>query len=166
MSPKDDDRVTVRRFRDTDAAAAAAVFFAAVTTGARGHYGAEQRRAWGGEAPHPDHWAARLAAAHAFVAEVDRRVVGFMTVAADGLIDVAFVSPSMMGRGVAWRLYRHCEAEARRLGATRLHADASHLARPFFERQGWRVVTAQTVTIRGVALTNFKMEKALDDLPS
>ena len=166
MPRTDDDGVTIRRFRNTDATAVAAVFFEAVTKGTRRHYGAAQRRAWGGEVPRPDLWAARLAAAHTFVAEADDRVVGFMTVAADGFIDVAFVSPSVMGKGVAWRLYRQCEAEARRLGATRLYADASHLARPFFERQGWRVVTEQTVTIREVALTNFRMEKTLDDRQS
>jgi putative acetyltransferase len=35
------------------------------------------------------------------------------------------------------------------------------MARPFFERQGWSVLAEQTVTKRGVELTNYRMRKAL-----
>ena len=42
-------------------------------------------------------------------------------------------------------------------GARRTHASIT--ARPFFERRGWRVVKEQRVERRGVALTNFVMEK-------
>lgn len=151
----------IRRYRDTDADAVATVFFEAVHEGAKDHYSAAQRRAWAGEAPDPEQWHDRMNQTTAFVAESEGRVVGFMTIDADGLIDFAFVAPSVRGNGIAWQLYRTVEAEARTLGASRLHAAASHLARPFFERQGWRVVKRQDVCRQGVTLTNFLMESDL-----
>lgn len=53
------------------------------------------------------------------------------------------------------------EAKARELGATTLTTEASRMARPFFERQGWSVVAEQVVVIRGVRLTNYRMRKVL-----
>ncbi len=47
------------------------------------------------------------------------------------------------------------------MGVRRLYSEASHLARAFFERQGWSVVREQTVSPRGVPMTNFVMEKIL-----
>ena len=59
------------------------------------------------------------------------------------------------------RRYDAIHEEAVTLGLRRLHSEASHLARPFFERQGWSVVRAQSLERDGVSLTNFVMEKVL-----
>lgn len=47
-------------------------------------------------------------------------------------------------------------------GLGRIFTEASITARPFFERQGFRVVREQTVSRQGVSMINFVMEK---DLP-
>jgi len=161
------ERVTVRPMRAADAEAAARVFFAAVRDGAAGHYDAAQRRAWAPEVPAPKDWRARLADRWGVVAEAPDAadklaVVGFMTLRADGCIDLAFVAPAAIGQGVAGRLYDAVEAEARRRGLERLWAEASRMARPLFERRGWRVVRPQTVERGEVTLENFVMEKVLE----
>ena len=84
-----------------------------------------------------------------------------MTVNSNGHIDLAFVAPEMTAKGAAKLLYAAVETAAIRMGVKRLHSEASHLARGFFERQGWSVVKAQTVSPGGVAMTNFLMEKYL-----
>jgi len=155
------DSVTIRAFRAEDAVAAAQIFFDAVHEGTKDHYSAAQRRAWGGAVPDPARWLARLSATTAFVAAQDGAVLGFMTIDADGLINFAFVSPAVAGAGVGWRLYRAVEEKARQLGVTRLHTEASLKAKPFFERQGLRVLQEQKVPVKGLKLTNFKMQKAL-----
>ncbi len=151
----------IRRFRDDDAAATAQVFFESVRRGTQGFYDEAQRRAWAPSPPALAGWRARLASQTVFVAERNGSVVGFMTLTADGCIDLAYVAPDVIGQGVAKALYDAILEEAARLGLTRLHAEASHLARAFFERQGWRVVKAQTVSRGGVPIPNFVMEKAL-----
>ncbi|WP_210528330.1 GNAT family N-acetyltransferase [Rubellimicrobium arenae] len=154
--------VTIRPLRPDDGPHAARVFFDAVREGTRKYYTEAQRRAWAGEPPGPDSWRDRLWGVEGFAAEEDGRLVGFMTLAGTGgHIDLAFVAPAVLGRGVGWQLYRAVEARARERGASVLTTEASRMARPFFERQGWSVITEQVVVIRGVVLTNYRMRKAL-----
>jgi len=153
--------VTVRRFRDEDAEATARLFFEAVHRGTSPFYDEAERNAWAPRIPETSAWLDRLKPQSVFVAEMDGQVVGFMTLRSDGCVDLAYVLPEMMGQGIAKELHRHTLREAARLGLRKLRADASHLARPFFERQGWTVVRRQCVHRAGVALANSAMEKLL-----
>ena len=153
--------VSVRRFRDEDAGATARIFCDAVHQGAARHYDEAQRRAWAPGIPDLPAWRDRLGAQAVFVAERQHSVVGFMTLRPDGCIDLAFVAPDAMGTGVARQLYDAILREAARQRMPTLHTHASHLARPFFERQGWTMVREQTVQRDGVSLTNFFMEISL-----
>ena len=152
--------LVIRPIRPDDGPAAAQVFFDAVCEGTQAHYTEAQRRAWAGQAPDPEGWRDRLYGVDGFAAEQEGRLVGFMTIAG-WYIDLAFVTPAALGRGVGWQLYRAVEARARKLGASVLTTDASRMAKPFFERQGWSVVVEQRVVKRGMVLTNYKMRKLL-----
>ena len=66
-----------------------------------------------------------------------------------------------VGRGVGSRLYLAVEQVARKRGLGRIFTEASITARPFFERQGFRVVGEQAVVRRGVRPATFAMEKYL-----
>jgi putative acetyltransferase len=72
-----------------------------------------------------------------------------------------YVHPEHEGQGVASALLTSLELEARRQGVTRLFTEASIAAMPFFERRGFKVLTAQVVDFRGQQFTNFRMEKFL-----
>ena len=103
----------------------------------------------------------RLKSQTVFVAERQGRVVGFMTLTAEGCIDLAYVAPDAIGQGIGKALYDSILSEAAKSGVPRLTTEASHLARAFFKRQGWSVVQRQTVTRDGVSIPNFVMEKKL-----
>jgi putative acetyltransferase len=151
----------IRPLAVDDAPDVADIFFRAVHEGTRDFYTDEQRTAWAGERPNPDGWRQKISGMTGFVAEADSRLVGFMTIDADGYIDLAFVLPIAAGTGIGWQLYKTVEEKARALGVEVLTTEASMRARPFFERQGWSVVAEQTVVKRGVGLTNFRMKKVL-----
>lgn len=151
----------IRRYQDRDADVTARIFFDAVHVGLAAHYDAAQRRAWVPRVPETTAWRQRLGPQVTFVAERDGRVVGFMTMTEEGYLDLAYVAPDVVGQGVAKALYDVLLAEASRNGIARLYAEASHMGRRFFERQGWSVVKAQTVHRAGVAIPNFVMEKVL-----
>jgi len=135
------------------------IFHDAVHEGAAADYDAAQRRAWAPAVPDAAHWADRLAYQTVIVAEAEGAVAGFMTLRADGYLDLAFVAPGLAGQGIGSHLLAAIEAEASRRGLDLLTVQASLSARPLFERRGWRMVRAQTVHPNGVALTNFAMEK-------
>ncbi|MDJ0628620.1 MAG: GNAT family N-acetyltransferase [Rhodobacter sp.] len=153
--------LAIRPYRPADAAALAEIFYRAVREGARSRYSDEQRRAWAPEQPDPQTWARRLEGLITVVAVAGGRPVGFMSLRPDGYLDLAFVLPKAMGRGVADALYQDLVAEARQRGIVTLTTEASHLARPFFLRQGWRLVSANTVARGDVKLMNFLMEYSL-----
>lgn len=156
MEPVD---ASIRDYAPEDAAATARIFHQAVRDGAAGFYTLEQRRAWSPAPPDIGEWRERLAGQQAWVAVVDDAPVGFMTLAEQGYIDLAFVAPAQAGRGVGRALYERVEQAAIAVGAPRLHTLASLVARPFFARRGFQVVRRNLIERRGVTLANFTMEK-------
>jgi putative acetyltransferase len=153
--------ITVRALALSDAEAAAEIFHDAVQTGAAEAYTQAQRDAWSGPAPDPEKWRARFEEQTGVVAEAGGEAVGFMTLDADGHVDLAYVRPERARQGVGGRLYAALEALAREAGLARLSTHASLVARPFFEKQGWRTEQEQQVSLRGETLTNFAMSKRL-----
>lgn len=156
--------IRIRPFIAADADTLAEVFSRAVREGAAGAYNEAQRLAWASAPDAPPAWNERLGAEITLVGERDGRVAGFMTLAHDGHIDLAFVLPEEMGRGLAAALHDRVLAEAQVRRMTRLTTEASIIARRFFLKQGWRELSEQQIELRGVLLTNYVMEKRLTAL--
>lgn len=155
--------VAVRAYDPADAPGTLALFLAAVTETASADYTVEQIDAWADrEGRDLGRWDAAMRARGAFVAEIGAELAGFSDVGPDGYVDMMFVAPRFLRRGVARTLLVHGEALARGRGALELSADVSITARPFFESQGFVVEAQQSPVRRGVALTNFRMTKPLN----
>jgi putative acetyltransferase len=153
--------VTIRPYRADDVEALITLFRASVRDIRRRDYTESQVRAW--EADDIDHkqFARRCAAKSTWVAESVGRIGGFSDLERDGHIDMLYVHPDYQGCGVARTLLDHIENLARERGLDRLYTEASITARPVFERRGFHVIAAQTVTMRGESMTNYRMEKWL-----
>lgn len=153
--------LTIRSYAPVDAIPLGRVYFRAVREGALKAYTAEQCSAWAPHAPASAVWRRRLAQGQTLVAEQAGEPVGFMTLLPDGHLDLAFVLPEVMGKGVAAALYATLENRARVAAIAKLTSEASELARPFFLRHGWSVVQRQDLVRDGVPLHNYQMEKRL-----
>lgn len=152
---------TIRPLTPKDSAQAAQVLFDAIHIGTADVYSQKQRQAWAGTRPDTDGWRDRFVAVQGFAADVGGQLVGYMTVDKTGYIDLAFVSPNAMGKGIGRSLYRAIENHAREIGVKALSTQASRKARPFFKCMGWLVDCRQTVTKSDVTLTNYRMSKVL-----
>ena len=153
--------IRLRAYAPADAGTLAALYERSVRVGAAGAYSPAQLAAWAAGPEDVHDWAERLAGQITIVAEVGEAVAGFMTLGHDGHLDLAFVAPEAKGTGVAAALHDRILAEAAARGIARLTTEASHLARRFFLKQGWREIASQEVALRGQRLTNFAMEKTL-----
>lgn len=151
----------VRSYREEDADALGEVFHRAVREGAAARYDEAQVAAWSPAAPAGRDWAERLSDADTVVATEAGAPVGFMSVGANGYLDLAFVLPEAMGRGVSDALYAVLEGRARAAGLCHLTTEASLLAEPFLTRHGWMIVARQEVERDGITLKNARMEKWL-----
>ena len=156
--------ITIRAYRAGDGAELAALFRSSVRSIARRDYTQSQVEAWAPDDIDAARFAERCAAKSTWIAECDNRVAGFSDLEEDGHVDMLFVHPDFQRRGVARALLVHIESLARSRGLGRLYTQASITARPAFEAQGFRVITAQTVERRGESFTNYRMEKRLDAL--
>lgn len=152
----------VRRYRDGDAPSVYEVFLQAVHEGAARHYSAAQRSAWAPLGEMPAGYPARLERMNTFVAEDTRGIAGVMAATPEGYLDLAFVRPNWMGRGMAQALYSPIIEDAQDRQITRMTTHASHLAKPFFLKNGWKVDGAETVLRQGVGLDRFAMSLTLD----
>ena len=157
--------ISIRRIVESDFYPMATLFYRAVHIGAAALYSEEQRTAWAPDVPDCETLSARLREQTVFVAETPTQPgtpIGFMTLSDSGLIDMAFVDPDWAGRGVGGRLHDAVLKLASDRNLESLTTEASLIARPFFEKQGWSVIRSQTVQRDGVDLQNFLMRRAIN----
>lgn len=155
----------IRPYTPADLEPVARLFTASVHEVAASHYDAQQRAAWAPQPPDLAVWQKRLAPLTTLVAELvaeeNSRLAGFLSYEDDGHIDLLYTAPGSTRTGVASRLYHEAETGLAEAGATELFTEASLVARPFFERQGFEVTEEQNVTRNGVSFRRFAMRKRL-----
>lgn len=159
--------VTIRPMREDDAPAVSALTLAAIrVTGPRG-YTPAQIDAWAARHPGPERFIARAAKGDLIrlaVSAADEPLAYYL-LETDGHLDMLYCHPDHTGRGLARLLLAEAELAARALEIPRLFTEASELARPVFERAGYRLVARRDFAIpfagREVAIHNYAMEKRL-----
>lgn len=156
------EEAEIRAYKRSDAPEIVRLFYETVRSVNRADYSHEQIEAWVPEIPDATVWHDRMSPRKTLVAVQNDEVVGFAELEEDGHLDMFYLRKDAVGCGIGHSLYQSIEREARHLGLERIFTEASITARPFFERQGFRVVRRQTVQRRGVGLMNFVMEKPLN----
>ena len=152
---KEGMRMEIRAYRPADCAEMAALFDQTVHTVNARDYTPQQLNAWSAGTVDLAAWNRSFLAHRTVVAVEDGVIVGFGDMDGAGYLDRLYVHRDRQGRGVATAICDALEAGVR--GTVTTHASIT--ARPFFEKRGYRVIREQQVLRRGVALTNFVMEK-------
>jgi putative acetyltransferase len=153
--------IQIRDYERGDAVTIVRLFYDTIHSVNLRDYSTEQVQAWAPETPDPEIWHNRMIARHTLVAEQDGELLGFAELEPEGHVDMFYCRSDIVGRGVGWRLYAALEAKAVAMGLSRVSADVSITAQPFFTRCGFHVIQQQTVIRREISLTNFKMENTL-----
>ncbi len=151
----------LRAYNASDAARTLEIFESAVREIASHDYTPAQVDAWLGDASNVEVWNRARMAVNTCVVQTDRGISGFIDVDQNGYIDMLFVAPREMRRGLATALVSWAETTARAVGAEQMSTYASVTARPFFEARGFNVREQRSVIVRGVELTNFAMTRRL-----
>ncbi len=153
--------IEIRPYQTSDAPGLTGIFYRAVEALAGTCYSRQEVRAW---APLPIayvEWQSRLEHEQPWVVVLSHRPVGFISLHPDGLIGLAYVDPAFQRRGVGRSLYVHLEREDRARGMKRLHVEASHAAKPLFERMDYAVVERNKKRIGHTVLVNWRMQKPI-----
>ena len=140
-----------------DYAGLAEVMFDAVRNG-RSAYSQAQRKAWVPEHRSGTEWSGRLDEQLVLIGESDGEVVGFMSLAEGGYIDLAFIRPRFQGTGLFGQLLTKIKEQSFTRGDVKLWVHASIMAEPAFTAAGFSIVERQTVAIGIEQFKRFKME--------
>jgi putative acetyltransferase len=155
-----DGLMRIRRFQDKDATGTADLFRDTVKRVNCRDYSPNQVKAWAPDDMDVEIWRIRLSAAQTFVAETEEgELLGFISVDRARHIDLLYCHADHQGKGAGSLLLEHMERHARDSGVTFFSAEASVTARPFFEKQGFRVIREQKVKKSGMSFINYLMGK-------
>jgi putative acetyltransferase len=149
----------IRIYQHGDFRAIGEIFSGAVHEIACRDYTPEQCLAWADPEVNYEHWRKRCELKRPFVAVVDEQIAGFLELDADGHIDCAYIHPKFQRRGIMTELVRHAVETCFAFRVDRVYVEASICAKPMFEKLGFRTLGENWVTIKGVSVLNYKMEK-------
>jgi putative acetyltransferase len=151
---------TVRQYQPSDAAAISALFFGAVRKIGSQAYTPEQVAAWAPEPPDPAQLHSQATDGRTTLVAVDLsgNVLGYGDLEHDGHLDHLYCHPDANGRGIGGSLIEALIAIAAASGLSRVFTEASEIARPLFERKGFKLVQRLDFDLRGVPIHNYLME--------
>jgi putative acetyltransferase len=158
--------VSLRPYLPADARRCAEIFRSSINELATDDYDEEQREAWASRADDEQAFGARLKDALTLLAVIDGAVAGFASLKGAEEIDMLFVDPEFARQGVGRTLVDALTKLAQARAAKSLTVEASDVARPLFERQGFTAQRRNLVRKGDQWLANTTMTKTLAGEPT
>ncbi len=150
----------LERYQPGEAAALAELFYQTVHAVCTADYTPAQLDAWADGKVDVAAWDKSFLRHDTLVARMNGEIVGFADLDG-GYLDRLYIHKDHQRQGVATALVQALEKLAVSRGELCMTTHGSIMARPFFEKQGYRVIREQQVERKGLLLTNFVMEKTL-----
>lgn len=148
----------IRAYKPEDCEALAQLFYDTVHTVNAADYAQEQLDAWADGRENLAAWNQSFLEHKTLVAEEENQIVGFGDIDTTGYLDRLYVHREYQRQGIATAL---CAALEQTVAGVQITTHASVTAKAFFLGRGYQVVKEQQVIRRGIALTNYVMEKSL-----
>jgi putative acetyltransferase len=153
--------VSLRPYLPADAKRCAEIFRSSIEELAAEDYSEEQREAWASRGDDEQAFGAQLATALTLLAVIDGVIAGFASLKGADKVDMLFVEPEFARQGVGRTLLDALTRLAQARGAKRLTTEASDVAKPLFERQGFTAQKRNLVRVGDEWLANTTMTKTL-----
>ena len=146
----------LRKYQPSDCAQMAELFYQTVHSVNAQDYTREQLDAWATGEVDSQAWDESFRTHRTIVATENGAIVSFGDMDETGYLDRLYVHKDYQGQGIASAI---CDELERFTAGKTFTTHASITAKLFFQHRGYHVVRKQEVIRRGVALTNFVMEK-------
>lgn len=158
--------IKIRSYEAGDEHQIGSVFDRSIKAIGSAHYSESQINAWVANAPSIEAIRARCTDGRTTLValndhEANPAIVAYIDLESDGHIDHFYCLAEASQSGVAQALYERIEQLAESQGIVRLFTEASEAARRFFERHGFTLLHRRDLTVRGVAIHNFAMQKLI-----
>ena len=153
--------MNTRMYRSEECKEVIELFYNTVHSVNAKDYNKEQLDVWAPKNIDIFEWDKSLSKHYSVVIEEDSIIIGFGDFDINGYLDRLFVHKDYQGIGVATIIVSEIEKYARENRIDIITTYSSITAKPFFEKQGYRVIKEQVVKRQGEILVNFLMEKNL-----
>lgn len=154
------NKIYTRPYQPSDAQELANIFYHTLHKINIQDYTQEQIDVWAPPAAlETDGWKKKWAINPPIVAVCHEQIVGFSTLLPDGYIDLFYVHHEWQCKGVGSALMIALEKEAQTQHFSRLYAEVSITARPFFEHFGFHLIDICTKSRDGISWEGHMMEK-------
>lgn len=124
-------------------------------------YSPEQIKAWSSSVEQAQVWQEKISAQYFLIAALERKIVGYASLENNKHVDLLYVHKDYQRQGIADKLYSELEKEAVRRNATAIHSFVSKTAKPFFEKNKFKLIEEQKNIRQGIEIINYKMSKEL-----
>jgi putative acetyltransferase len=152
----------IRKATPEDISELKKLYVGTITTINPKDYNEEQIKVWASTAERTESLLRRINEQYFFVAENDdKKITGFASLDKSGYLDLLYVHKDFQRMGVAKQLLQKIINTAIEWNISKLETDASITAKPFFEKNNFKTIRQQTVTINNVDLINYKMERMI-----
>lgn len=153
--------MTFRHATLEDLPAMKELFAGTIRSVCRADYTEEQTAVWASSVNKEERWLDVVVKQFVLLAEIDDELVGFGTLKNHNYIDFFYVHKDFQGMGIARDLLNRLLDEAVSHGEKLLTSDISITARPFFRKNGFKVVSEQENVRQDQVLINYKMIRYL-----
>ncbi len=133
--------MNIRHMIDSDKEKLLDLFCRTIKTVNLGDYSEKQVKMWGSLERVMPNWNNSFEDKEVFVVEDLGKILGFCELENNGYIDRFYVAADSVGQGVGYKLFQALESSAKSKKIKMLFANASITAKPFFQKQGFSVVT-------------------------
>ena len=151
----------LRPYLPKDRALLRRIACASIEALAQDEYSPGQIEAWVASFEDEAAFGQRLEGGLTLVATIDGLPAGFAAMKGKDEIDLLYVAPGVVRRGVASALIEALERLAQARGTPKLTVRASDVARPFFTSRGYQAESRNTVTLGDEWLGQTIMTKSL-----
>lgn len=151
----------LRSAQPTDLKEMQQLFVDTISTVCTNDYTPEQIEVWASSVKNTQRWLDVFHKQLFLVAEKDNRIVGYGSLESGNYIDFLYIHRDYQRQGIAQKLFSALEDHAKKVGSKILTSDVSKTAQPFFEKNGFRIVSENKKQIEGIEMMNYKMMKPL-----
>lgn len=122
-------------------------------------YTFRERTAWSNAVKKTKNWNKSIKEEYFIIAEIDGIIVGFSSMKNNDYLNLMYVHKDFTRKGIANKMFENIKSKSIELGGEKLSADVSKTARPFFEKQGFRVIKENQNLIDKEVITNYRMSE-------
>ena len=134
--------IEIRKYKTTDCKETAKLFYETVHSLNARDYTEEKLDVWASKDMDFEKWNKVFLDSLSIVAVCENMIVGFGNIDETGYLDRLYVHNDYQNKGIGEKIYKTLEGFVK---AEKISVYASITAKPFFEKQGYRVIREHTV---------------------